>query len=184
MNRLPAQWRRRRITMQKLASLSVRARGEGDGDGLAGRSSTHHAPGSALPILLLPPRRPPFHDLGTVLRNIRNLGRPATTRGLIVGGEGCRSSFDRPHLPQPLFGGLRGNSCLVAFPFRPRPHRTLGRQLLLHRSERFLDLHSLGIDSLGQPRGLAQCWNSLGLEWICGADGLISAQLRGEREGP
>ena len=54
----------------------------------------------------------------------------------------------------PLLGGLRGNGRLVAFPFRPRAHRTLGHQLLLHCSERFLDLHSLCIYSL---RHLVSC---------------------------
>ena len=51
-------------------------------------------------------------------------------------------------VPPPLFGGLRGNGRLVAFPFRSPAQRTLGRQLLLHRSECFLELQSLYIDSL------------------------------------
>jgi hypothetical protein len=72
-------------------------------------------------------------------------------------GEGRRRwqrSFDHRPLPQPLFGGLRSNDRLVAFPFRPHAHHTLGRQLLLRRSERVLDLQSLGIDSL---RHLVAC---------------------------
>ena len=48
----------------------------------------------------------------------------------------------------------RGNGRLVAFPFRPRAHRTLGHQLPLHCSERFLDLQSFCIDSL---RHLVSC---------------------------
>jgi hypothetical protein len=69
----------------------------------------------------------------------------------MVAGEGRRwwlPSLDRRPLPQPLLGGLCGNDRLVAFPFRPRAHRTLGHQLLLRCSERFLDLQLLCIGSL------------------------------------
>ena len=57
-------------------------------------------------------------------------------------------SFGRRPLPQPLFGGLRGNNRLVAFPFRPGAQRPLGCQFFLNSRERFLDLLSRGIGSL------------------------------------
>ncbi len=63
----------------------------------------------------------------------------------LIAGEGRRRwlrSFDRR--PAPLFG----NGGFVAFPFYRRAPRTLGRQLLLRRSVRFLELQSLCIDSL------------------------------------
>jgi hypothetical protein len=58
-----------------------------------------------LSVFLLPPRRPPFHDLRTIWRNIlpSDLRRPTTTSGrLMVGGKLCRRwqrSFGRRPLP-------------------------------------------------------------------------------------
>jgi hypothetical protein len=133
--------------------------------------------GAALPIFLLPPWRPPFHDLRIVGRNIlpRDLRRPPAARGLMGAGDGRRSSFDR--LPRPLCGGLRGGSRLVAFPFCPRAQRTLGRQLLLHPCERFLDLRSLCIDSLRHLVSCKALMAELCLEVVDGIAGIRQQSL-------
>jgi hypothetical protein len=98
-----------------------------------------------LPVFLLPPRRPPFHDLRIVWRNILpgDLRRPTTTsRRLMVGGERCRRrqrSFDRCPLPQSLFHSLPGDDRFVALAFCPGMQRTLGCQIFLNNSECFLN---------------------------------------------
>ena len=106
-----------------------------------------------LPVLFLPPWRPPFHNLRIVGCNIlrHDLRRPTAASLGLVGGERRRRwqrSFDRCPLPQLLFGSLRGNNRLFAFPFCRHTPRTVGRLLLLRRIERFLELQSLCIDSL------------------------------------
>jgi hypothetical protein len=107
-----------------------------------------------LPIFLLPPRQPPFHDLRIVWRNTlpRDLRRPTTTsRRLMVGGKRCRRwqrSFDRGPLPQSLFRSVPGDGRFVALAFCPSTQRTLGWQLFLNNSEFFLELLPLGIGAL------------------------------------
>jgi hypothetical protein len=107
-----------------------------------------------LPVFLLPPRRPPFHDLRIVWPNIlpRDLRRPTTaSRRLMVGGKRRRRwqrSFDRSPLSQSLFHSLPGDGRLVALVFCPSTQRTLGCQLFLNNNECFLDLLPLGIGSL------------------------------------
>ncbi len=107
-----------------------------------------------LPVFLLPPRRPPFHDLRIVWRNILpgDLRRPTTASGrLMVGGKLCRRrqrSFDRCPLQQSLFRSLPGDGRFGALAFCPSTQRTLGCQLFLNNSESFLDLLPLGIGSL------------------------------------
>jgi hypothetical protein len=99
-------------------------------------------------------RRPPFHDLRIVWRNILpgDLRRPTTASGrLMVGGKLCRRrqrSFDRCPLQQSLFRSLPGDGRFGALAFCPSTQRTLGCQLFLNNSESFLDLLPLGIGSL------------------------------------
>ena len=91
-------------------------------------------------------------------------------------GAGAGSINWRP-LPQPLLGCLRGNNGIIAFPLRPRAHCTLGRQLLLHRSERFLELLALSLDPLRHFIPCKPLVAELGFEVADGVAGVAKQPL-------